>query len=114
MSSIYGIGGLPRITPNPFEGRTVGTDGDASRTRQVQSPVAPPTAPETAVPKELDGSVPADPPPGTDPALWTILTGEERRFFARASSMGPLTYGPRSSSPPAAGMVPGGRIDLKV
>lgn len=114
MSSIYGIGGLPRIATNPFEGRTAGTDGDAARARQAQGPLAPPATPETAAPKELDGSVPAEPPPGTDPALWTILTGEERRFFARASSMGPLTYGPRSSSPPAAGMIPGGRIDLKV
>lgn len=114
MSSLYGIGGLPRITTNPFEGRSVGTDGEATGTRQIQSPVAPPAAPEAVAPKELDGTIPAEPPPGTDPALWTILTGEERRFFARASTMGPLTYGPRSSSPPAAGMVPGGRIDLKV
>lgn len=114
MTSFNGIGGLPRITPNPFEGRGVGTDGEALRTRQPQSPIAPPVLPEAARIREAEGAVPAEPPPGTDPALWTILTSEERRFFARANAMGPLTYGPRSSSPPAAGMIPGGRIDLKV
>ena len=30
---------------------------------------------------------------GTDPALWSVLSGEERAFFAKAGAMGPLTYG---------------------
>ena len=32
------------------------------------------------------------PPEGTDPKLWSILTSEERSFFARAGAQGPLTY----------------------
>jgi hypothetical protein len=31
-------------------------------------------------------------PPGTDPALWNVLTTEERSFFAKATTTGPLTY----------------------
>lgn len=31
-------------------------------------------------------------PAGTDPALWSILTAEERAFFARQAASGPLTY----------------------
>jgi hypothetical protein len=32
------------------------------------------------------------PPEGTDPKLWSILTSEERAFFARNGGQGPLTY----------------------
>src|SRR5579863_6787591 len=32
------------------------------------------------------------PPEGTDPALWSILTGEERSYFANNATSGPLTY----------------------
>ena len=60
------------------------------------------------------GAVPAEAPPGTDPALWSVLTGEERAFFARARAMGPLTYGPGSSNDSIPGVRLGGRIDVKV
>ena len=60
------------------------------------------------------GSVPAEAPHGTDPALWSVLTGEERSYFARARSMGPLTYGPGSSNDSVPGVRLGGRIDVKV
>jgi hypothetical protein len=39
------------------------------------------------------GALPSEAPAGTDPALWSVLTGEERAFFARAAASGPLTYG---------------------
>jgi len=59
-------------------------------------------------------SVPADAPAGTDPALWSVLTTEERTFFAKTASLGPLTYGKIKSAtmpaPPAAG---GGRLDVR-
>ncbi|MBV9881306.1 MAG: hypothetical protein JO180_12455 [Gemmatirosa sp.] len=38
-------------------------------------------------------SLPAEAPAGTDPALWSVLTTEERAFFAKAAASGPLTYG---------------------
>jgi hypothetical protein len=61
-------------------------------------------------------SVPADPPPGTDPALWSILSGEERAFFAKAGATGPLTYG-RAFSDMKTAQLPanrGGRLDVKI
>ena len=74
---------------------------------------AQPRAPSRAVASSA-GAVPAEAPHGTDPALWSVLTGEERAFFARARSMGPLTYGPGASNDPATGVRLGGRIDVKV
>jgi hypothetical protein len=55
----------------------------------------------------------AEAPAGTDPAFWSVLTTEERMFFSKMQSLGPLTYGP-ASVPPKAAMARGGRIDLKV
>jgi len=69
------------------------------------------------------GALPAEPPAGTDPALWSVLTGEERAFFARAAASGPLTYGrisagvnmlqgnPLAQAPSAAAR--GGRLDVR-
>ena len=66
--------------------------------------------------KSVASTVPAEPPPGTDPALWSVLSGEERAFFAKAGSMGPLTYG-RAFSDMKAAQIPanrGGRLDIKI
>lgn len=59
-------------------------------------------------------AVPTEAPQGTDPALWSVLTSEERSFFARARAMGPLTYGPGASNESVPGVRLGGRIDVKV
>lgn len=37
-------------------------------------------------------TVPADAPAGTDPTLWSVLTNDERNFFAKTAALGPLTY----------------------
>jgi hypothetical protein len=61
-------------------------------------------------------NAPAPAPPGTDPALWSVLSDEERAFFAKVGAMGPLTYGRVLSgqmTPPAAALR-GGRVDFKV
>src|SRR5581483_10929750 len=75
-------------------------------------------APQTQTPANAKPAqaVPAEPPPGTDPALWSVLSGEERAFFAKAGAMGPLTYGRafsemKSAQPPVAR---GGRLDVKI
>jgi hypothetical protein len=56
-------------------------------------------------------------PEGTDPALWSILTGEERAYFANSSTSGPLTYSkimmPNKSTSSALPAVRGGRVDVK-
>jgi len=55
------------------------------------------------------------PPAGTDPALWSVLTAEERMYFARAQAAGPVTYGPRNAHA-ARGheSLRGGRVDVRV
>lgn len=113
--SIYGIGnsGINRTTTQlPLR----------DRSRTVQQP-----ATQTPTPSQLaiqgpskngtaQQSVPVDPPPGTDPALWSILSGEERAYFAKAGATGPLTYG-RAFNDMKAAQLPanrGGRLDVKI
>jgi hypothetical protein len=111
--SVYGIGNsnIPR-TPAQVPVR----DGVRPQVQQPVAPVVVPTAkpgaPTTAKPAE---SVPVEAPEGTDPALWSVLSSEERAFFAKAGAMGPLTYGRviremTGVQPPAAR---GGRLDVK-
>lgn len=76
----------------------------------VPAPTAPNGTPAAAAP------VPTQAPAGTDPELWSVLSAEERVFFAKLGAMGPLTYGrvlsqAQQASVPAAR---GGRLDVKV
>jgi hypothetical protein len=96
--------GLPGLQPRPLregEERKPATP-DAAKAIVVQ-PKAP----------DADAVLSAEPPPGTDPAFWSVLTTEERLFFSKMQTLGPLTYGP-ASAPPKAALARGGRIDLKV
>jgi hypothetical protein len=88
----------------------------AYRLPPVERPRAVPPAvevkqktPASAAPIR-DESVPA----GSDPALWSILTSEERAFFARQAALGPIHYGPgqRGTAPVSDGPL-GGRIDVR-
>ena len=54
------------------------------------------TAPPSRAPRRRQPA-----PPGSDPALWSVLTSEERRFFARQAALGPITYGPHRLTPVA-------------
>ena len=47
------------------------------------------TVPATSVPQpsSSEATLPVAAPPGTDPALWSVLTSEERVFFARIRSL---------------------------
>lgn len=97
---------------------------DAARSRTEQSPAranegvgqqpAPTLRAGIAEPAQrtLSPSAPA----GTDPELWSVLTSEERTFFAKVGSMGPLTYGRMtgSAAPGAPPSIRGGRLDVKV
>ncbi|MEO8620357.1 MAG: hypothetical protein ABI625_04770 [bacterium] len=62
-------------------------------------------------------ALPAEAPAGTDPALWSILSTEERSYFAKAQAMGPLTYGRRiaehAATSSALPPVRGGRLDIR-
>lgn len=59
-------------------------------------------------------ALPAEPPAGTDPELWSVLTHEERAFFAKVGAMGPLTYGHvLTSQNVGAPVARGGRLDVR-
>jgi hypothetical protein len=111
--SIYGINSsnIPR-TPAQLPVR----DGARPQVQQPPVPsVAVPTKPVATPAAKSAPSIPVEAPEGTDPALWSVLSGEERAFFAKAGAMGPLTYGKAlremtGAQPPAAR---GGRLDVK-
>lgn len=59
-------------------------------------------------------AVPAEAPPGTDEALWSVLTSEERAFFAKTAALGPLTYGRiKAAAAPAPAAPRGVRLDVR-
>jgi hypothetical protein len=99
-------------------------DRAAAGVRDQQAAAAParprPTTADVAPARpssRVANAVPVEAPPGTDPELWSVLTSEERAFFARASTQGPLTYSrmmaPQQSPAPAA-LPRGGRMDVRV
>lgn len=96
--------GLDRAAQN-----TAGA-GASARANQMAS-----LKPQTPIAAPTQNSVPAEAPAGTDPALWNVLTSEERTFFAKTSALGPLTYGRYKAAvnpqtPPAARGV---RLDVR-
>jgi hypothetical protein len=69
-----------------------------------QVPVRPPVpAPRTGAPA----------PAAQEASFLGLLTAEEREFFAQQTTLGPLTYGPRSARPDATPGPLGQRIDVK-
>ena len=112
--SIYGVGGSniqrpATQVPIRDNGRTQGQQPATQRV-PVQVPHQAPGS------TKATQSVPVEPPPGTDPALWSVLSGEERAFFAKAGAMGPLTYG-RAMREMTSAQLPasrGGRLDVKI
>lgn len=106
---------LPPVHANPLspalggQGRVQGHASPAGRGADAVRGGGPLEARPAARSEVLS----ADAPAGTDPKLWSVLTGEERAFFARARALGAITYGPGASSP-SAGMPRGGRVDVRV
>jgi hypothetical protein len=73
---------------------------------RAQAPIAGPAAAQSVVP--------SDAPAGTDPALWSVLTNDERNFFAKSAALGPLTYGRiKAVSHPTPPSVRGVRLDVR-
>ena len=107
--SIDGISGAvtsPLYAPGPRPGGT-------EEARGSRSQVASAADQQHAAPTRRAGNaLPAQAPEGTDPALWSVLTAEERTFFARAGAMGPVTYGPGRSMA-LSGAPLGGRLDVR-
>lgn len=109
--SIHGINpgyGSQGFAPGPVRPRGVEDTAPETVRRPEEDAAA---AQAAAAPTD---AVPAEAPQGTDPALWSVLTSEERAFFARARAMGPLTYGRGASNDQVPGVRLGGRIDVRI
>ena len=120
--SINAIGNplLAHIGPLARPDETSRTQVDRNRTGSTSNTIAPATAPALRPQAPIAGqlaqqhTVPAEAPAGTDPTLWSVLTNEERNFFAKTASLGPLTYGRIKAAMPAAPpSVRGGRLDVR-
>lgn len=111
--SIYGIGNSGINRPANFPVRDnprAPAQTPAKLPANVPAPAAQPSSARGAI------GLPSEAPAGTDPALWSILSGEERAFFAKSGAMGPLTYG-RAFSEMKTAQLPanrGGRLDVKI
>jgi hypothetical protein len=109
--SIQGLGGIygqPGIIPGTRQldgGREVESEGSRSTEENTH---------EAASLLGASHELTAKAPPGTDPNLWSVLTAEERSFFARAQTMGPLTYDRGAGNSPESTMQRGARIDVRV
>ena len=117
IDAINGIGaGYAGLQPGairpqgPSQSPNVGPEEVGGGQRPAQ-PLGVNQAPATRRPQ---ASLPAEAPSGTDPQLWSVLSADERTFFARARAMGPLTYGPGSSNNAFAGPASGGRLDIRI
>lgn len=82
------------IVPEPRASRTDGTGArGADRTPSIPMRTTPVAATPVRFTSYASSSrVEVQAPEGTDPKLWSILTTEERSYFARSTAQGPLTY----------------------
>jgi hypothetical protein len=100
--------GRPAATPNGVAPNGTGLRPTLDR---AATPDRPATRPSIA---SAPSTVPPEAPAGTDPALWSVLTTEERVFFAKTATLGPLTYGKiKSATMPAPPAMRGGRLDVR-
>jgi hypothetical protein len=113
--NLNGIGTLPgMLRPTHTEPRTRVENGQTGQHVPASAPAAVRSTREATPAAELNQTLPVEPPAGTDPELWSVLSSEERAFFAKVGSMGPLTYGhllnsARTDQP----VMRGGRLDVK-
>ena len=121
--SLYGIrptnaGTLGGVQPNKPQQPSNLSVPDA-RIDQRQAPASP-AAPKSVIAPNgaasANATLPTQPPPGTDPELWSVLSADERVFFAKLGAMGPLTYGRvlSQAQQPSVPGARGGRLDVKV
>jgi hypothetical protein len=118
--SIYGISNSTISRPaNPLplrdNGRTQQQLPGTTKLPAAASPSQPVATTQAPGAAKSSQALSAEPPAGTDPALWSVLSSDERAFFAKAGAMGPLTYGralrEQNVQMPASR---GGRLDVKI
>lgn len=107
-------GGIRPEAPSPVRTPAVSTQGTGSAPRSIVPQPGSAAASKVNAGPTAAG-VPAQPPQGTDPELWSVLTQDERTYFAKLGAMGPLTYGRVLSGQmqPASPSARGGRLDVK-
>lgn len=100
----------PSANPATTNARTAGTQ--ANSTAANANALRPQTSIAGQNPQQ---AVPAEPPAGTDPELWSVLTSDERNFFAKSAALGPLTYGRLKDAinPAPAATARGVRLDVR-
>jgi hypothetical protein len=95
---------------------TAGSRPPIQRPQSEGTPASSSTTTARLIAAAQNGTA-AQAPEGTDPKLWSILTSEERAFFARSATSGPLTYTkimmPNRTATPSAPAVRGGRVDVR-
>jgi hypothetical protein len=113
--SVNGISGAPSglILPREVMTPRVEQERSAHVAVPVETPATRVSGTGLLAPRQQ--ALPVEAPPGTDPALWEVLTTEERSYFAKMQMLGPLTYGRPSNAAPASEtpMGRGGRLDVK-
>jgi hypothetical protein len=116
--NVNGIGGMAAQILRPQESARPVVDQERAPAAATPAPNLIPTPARVAASGLLaprQGAIAAEAPAGTDPELWKVLTTEERSYFTRMGSAGPLTYGRQASaSRPQAPLVRGGRLDVRV
>ncbi len=109
----------PNITSLPQRPTsTTGARDTSIRSRQPLdvAPTKTQQANRAQVPAPAANALPAEPPAGTDPELWSVLSETERSYFAKVGAMGPLTYGRKINESQAQAPAPavrGGRLDIR-
>ena len=107
-----GYAGIQPVRPQG-PGSSEGPGSQGVGNEGIQRPGQPLGVNQAPAARRAQASLPADAPQGTDPQLWSVLTSDERTFFARARAMGPLTYGPGSGSNNVNAPAAGGRLDIR-
>ncbi|MCA0375362.1 MAG: hypothetical protein LCH84_06815 [Gemmatimonadetes bacterium] len=111
-SSLLSSLGTLRPQGQPAGSDRAGQAGQAGVQRAATTPAA--LKPQTPIAAQAQASVPAEAPAGTDPALWSVLTSEERNFFAKSTAAGPLTYSRiKAVTHPAPPAARGVRLDVR-
>lgn len=109
INGIPGPASLPDLRPLT---REPGAPSDGA-SRSGTTPATVPQ-PEQARGASVEAAAGSSAPQGVDPALWSVLTTEERDFFVRNRARGPLTYGPGATPSDSAAPPAGGRLDIRV
>jgi hypothetical protein len=103
----------PTAAPNAYRmlgGLAGAAPAQPARPSAPAAPAAPASAAQGAA--QASAAQASAVPAGSDPALWSILTSQERDFFLRHASLGAVTYGPRGAA--AAGRSAAAMADAPV